>query len=432
MGVDPSIVEVLETAVAADPDNLALRGHLATVLADAGFLDRALVEAERVLAADPAHTDALAVAARAARASGDDVRADGFERLLSALSGTAGPAPAPAAPALPAVPAAAAPTGFDRPAPDPSGATAFDAELAALLEDASDDRVDVERSRVDLADVGGLEEVKAELERKFLAPMRNDELRSMYRKSLRGGLLLYGPPGCGKTFLARAIAGELDASFTSLGLHEVLDLWLGQSESNLHAVFERARRNAPCVLFLDELDALGHKRANLSRSAMRNVVVQLLAELDGIDGEANEGVFVLGATNQPWDIDPALRRPGRFDRTLLVVPPDRAARVKILELHLRDRPVDAVDLDAIAAATEGFSGADLEQVCETAAEFAIEASIRDGQTRPISAEDLARSVKRARPSTRPWFEMARNFVLFSNASGEFDPLADYMKRHRLL
>jgi SpoVK/Ycf46/Vps4 family AAA+-type ATPase len=112
-----------------------------------------------------------------------------------------------------------------------------------------------------------------------------------------------------------------------VGLHEVLDMYVGQSERNIHETFERARRNTPCVLFLDEIDALGQKRTNLARSAVRNAVVQLLAELDGLE-EANEGLFVLGATNQPWDIDPALRRPGRFDRTVLVVPPDRVARAR--------------------------------------------------------------------------------------------------------
>src|SRR5262245_4364317 len=165
--------------------------------------------------------------------------------------------------------------------------------------------------------------------------MRSPELRQMYGKSLRGGLLLYGPPGCGKTFLARAVAGELGANFYAVGLHEVLDMWLGQSEHNLHELFVRARRNNPCVLFLDEVDALGQKRSHLSRSAGRNVVVQLLAELDGM-GADNEGVFVLAATNQPWDVDPALRRPGRFDRTILVVPPDLDARRKILEVHMRE------------------------------------------------------------------------------------------------
>ena len=144
---------------------------------------------------------------------------------------------------------------------------------------------------------------------------------------LRGGLLLWGPPGCGKTFLARAVAGELGARFATVGLHHVLDMWLGNSEKQLHEFFEMARRSTPCVLFFDELDAIGHSRMDLGRSAARNVVAQLLVELDGVE-HSNEGIFVIGATNQPWDVDPALRRPGRFDRTMLILPPDTPARVR--------------------------------------------------------------------------------------------------------
>ena len=269
----------------------------------------------------------------------------------------------------------------------PSADPAFDAELEALLRNAANDAVDIEAPGTTLADVGGLDDVKRQIELSFLAPMRNPELRQMYGKSLRGGLLLYGPPGCGKTFLARAIAGELDAGFYAIGLHEVLDMWLGQSEQNLHEVFERARANTPCVLFLDEVDALGQKRSQLTHSAGRNVVVQLLSELDGM-GADNEGIFVLAATNQPWDVDPALRRPGRLDRTILVVPPDEDARRKILEVHLRDKPVDGIDFRRIAARTDGYSGADLRLVCEAAAELAIEDSLRQGRPRPIGQDDV--------------------------------------------
>jgi SpoVK/Ycf46/Vps4 family AAA+-type ATPase len=221
-----------------------------------------------------------------------------------------------------------------------------------------------------LADVGGLDDVKQRLERSFLGPLRNPDLRREYRTELRGGLLLWGPPGCGKTFLARAVAGELDATFVNVGLNEVLDMWLGNSEKQLHEIFEAARRSAPCVLFFDELDAIGHSRMNLGRSAARNVVAQLLIELDGFDA-ANEGLFVIGATNQPWDVDPGLRRPGRFDRTMLVLPPDETARVAILQYHLAQRPLGDLDLMTIARETDGLSGADLRLICEDAAEIAM-------------------------------------------------------------
>ncbi|HWD09327.1 MAG TPA: ATP-binding protein, partial [Actinomycetota bacterium] len=329
------------------------------------------------------------------------------------------PVPVAAPTGQPPVPVAA-PTG------QPPGQDDVDAFIAEVL--ASDP--DVERPTITLADVGGLVDVKRRLETSFLGPMRNPELRRMYGKSLRGGLLLYGPPGCGKTFLARAVAGELGARFFGIGLHDVLDMWLGKSERNLHEVFETARRHAPCVLFLDEVDALGMKRTNLAHSAGRGVVVQLLSELDSSRSD-NEGVFVLGATNQPWDIDPALRRPGRFDRTLLVLPPDAPARASILEFHMRQRPVGKLEFRKLAEATPGYSGADLRLVCESASELALEESLRTGAARSIEMRDFDKALREMAPSTRPWFEVARNYAQFANEGGAYDDLLAYMRTHRL-
>jgi SpoVK/Ycf46/Vps4 family AAA+-type ATPase len=412
MGVDPEVIAALERAVAGDPRNVALRVHLSGLLLAAEQPARALEEAQAALAIEPAHSEALASASRAARAGGLESVADGYDALLAAIA-----------------PGDASPTSVARPIG--SEDAAFEAELQAMLDNESNSIAEVDASPLTLADVGGMEDVKQAIERTFLGPMRNPELRKMYGKSLRGGLLLYGPPGCGKTLLARAIAGELGASFHAFGLTDVLDSFMGASERNLHALFDHARRDAPCVLFIDELDALGHKRTNLARSMARSVVVQLLTELDGIDAE-NEGLFVLGATNQPWDVDPALRRPGRFDRTVLVIPPDEPARARILELHLRDRPVDKVNLASLASKAKNFSGADLRLVCDTAAELAIEDSLALGRPRPIRVTDLTAAIEMVRPSTLSWFEAARNFVTFANTSGEYDDLLAYMRKNRLL
>jgi SpoVK/Ycf46/Vps4 family AAA+-type ATPase len=260
--------------------------------------------------------------------------------------------------------------------------------------------------------------------------MRNPELSRMYHKSLKGGLLLYGPPGCGKTFIARAVAGELGAGFISVTLADVLDMYIGNSEKNLHALFETVRASAPCVLFLDEVDAIGQKRSQLRHSALRQVVNQLLVELDDVH-KSNEGVFVLGATNSPWDVDPALRRPGRFDRTLLVLPPDQAAREAIVRLHLRDRPVAGVDTRKIAKATEGYSGADLAHLCESAAERAMLESARSGSVRMIGQGDLEAALKEVRPSTGPWLQLARNVAMFAGG-GEYDDLLAYLRKQRLV
>jgi SpoVK/Ycf46/Vps4 family AAA+-type ATPase len=209
----------------------------------------------------------------------------------------------------------------------------------------------------------------------------------------------------------------------------VLDMWLGKSQQNLHAIFESARRQAPCVLFFDEVDALGQKRSQLTQSAGRNVVVQLLTELDSVRDD-NEGVFVLGATNAPWDLDPALRRPGRLDRTLLVLPPDQPARAAILAAHLDDRPHEQMDLSRLAAATDGFSGADLRLVCEDATELALEDSVNAGAVRPITAAHLEQARSGISPSTGSWFELARTVATFANQNGEYDELLEYLQRPR--
>jgi SpoVK/Ycf46/Vps4 family AAA+-type ATPase len=273
--------------------------------------------------------------------------------------------------------------------------------------------------------------VKERLEAAFLAPMRNPELRALYGKSLRGGLLLYGPPGCGKTFIARAVAGELGAAFISVGLADILDMYIGSSERNLHELFQLARRESPCVLFLDEVDALGQRRTQTRNSAVRGATNQLLTELDGVD-QANEGIFVLAATNQPWDVDPALRRPGRLDRTVLVLPPDRLAREQIFRHHLSRRPVEGIDLGKLAQATEGLSGADIAYVCETAAERALLDSVRTGTPRLIGQDDLRAAVGEVRSSVTGWLDTARNVVQFGDDDGTYAELRSYLKKVKRL
>jgi SpoVK/Ycf46/Vps4 family AAA+-type ATPase len=282
-----------------------------------------------------------------------------------------------------------------------------------------------------LADVAGMTEVKARLEAAFLAPLRNPELRRLYRKGLRGGLLLYGPPGCGKTFIARAVAGELGASFLAVSFADVIDMLTGQSERNIRELFAVARRRAPCVLFLDEVDALGQKRSQLRSAPMRSAVNQLLLELDAVAG-GNEGVFVLAASNHPWDVDSALRRPGRLDRTLLVLPPDEAARAAVFRFHLRDRPVAGIELARLAAVTDGYSAADIAHVCESAAELALLDSARSGTARMIGPADLADAVRQVSPSIGPWLESARNVALFANEGGAYDDLVTYLRRRKQL
>lgn len=469
---DPSpLISSLRAALAAAPDDVPLRLHLAQLLLDAGQSSEAVVEAAVALQHAPEDAEARGLMARAVA---------GTARAPASPRATEGPEPAASAPQSPDAPRPPARTGFDwdraedqvadvvpprfvtsegeedgqrgkdatddgplnaphtpqsprapQSPPDPhsphtplsadgddepGGTTAWDVETAGGLR---------------LADVGGMREVKDRLEAAFLAPLRNPELRKLYGKSLRGGLLLYGPPGCGKTFLARAVAGELGAGFINIALSDVLDMYIGRSERNLSDIFAAARRHAPCVVFLDELDALGGKRSRQQHGGLRNTVNQLLTELDGVSQD-NEGVFVLAATNHPWDVDPALRRPGRLDRTLLVLPPDEQARQAVLRLHLRDRPVAGIDLGKLARRTDGFSGADLAHLCETGSERALMDSVRTGEARMINMADLLAAAKELRPSTEAWFGTARNVALYANNDGTYDDLLVHLKKKKLL
>jgi AAA+ superfamily predicted ATPase len=438
-GRSDQLIASLRAAVDASPQDGPLRAHLGQVLLAAHRAEEALEAFQVVLTLAPDDRTALDGAGRACDALGHVDRAAAYRRLLAVtqeepVADDAEPArdPSPTGSSEDGVtshygPASAAGDPIAIVDAGRPGADDFDRFLEEVVLEAE---AALERPTVTLADVGGLESVKRRIETSFLGPARNPELRKMYGKSLQGGLLLYGPPGCGKTFLARALAGELGARFFAVGLHDILDMWLGQSERAVHETFVTARRHAPCVLFLDEVDALGMRRSNLARSAGRGVVVQLLTEMDSTRGE-NEGVFILGATNQPWDIDPALRRPGRFDRTVLVLPPDRGARAAILGFHLRQRPVEAVDTGILAGRTEEFSGADLRLLCEAAAETALTDSIGTGVARPIRMADFAGALAEIRPSTGAWFESARNYALYANESGEYDEMLSYIRRRKL-
>ena len=439
---DPALLAVLTDALTRDPDNAAVRLHLASLLLEGGDAPAALDHLTTILAKQPSRREALLLASKAAEATGDKLRAHGYKQLYDALSWnqarnliggdaeltTSADEPPKGfddrAPALT--------TRGDRPGQPPTSRP--EDRLGNRQGNGDDEPSDmdhlVETSDTTLADVAGLEDVKRRLNLAFLAPMKNPEMMKLYGRSLRGGLLLYGPPGCGKTYIARAVAGELGARFVSIGLSDVLDMWIGNSERNLHEIFETARRNRPSVLFFDEIDALGRKRS-LQRHNGGHVVNQLLAEMDSLNGN-NEGVFILAATNHPWDVDSALRRPGRLDRTLLVSPPDVPAREAILRNNLRERPMEGIDYAYLSRETDNFSGADISHLVESAAELAMEDSIKTGNVRPINMTDFKRALREVKPSTRPWFDTARNFALFSNDGGAYDDLAAYLRAKKMM
>ncbi len=438
MSVDPSVISAMRLAVEADAENTGLRLHLAQLLMSAGKALDALECCRYVLAKQPDHLEALSLGARAAEGAGDASASTGYRKLYEALSwqqtkgliDNLGDKPLPGDDARGGrsrkfdVPPESSDSRSDVPVPIAGDSDQFP-------ESESFNEWETERVTTMLKDVAGMEEVKRRLNLAFLGPLKNPDMMKLYGKSLRGGLLLYGPPGCGKTFVARATAGELGAKFISIGLSDVLDMWMGESERKLHEVFEHARRNKPCVLFFDEIDAIGRKRSLIRNSSSANLVNQLLSEMDNVDGN-NEGVFVLAATNHPWDVDSALRRPGRLDRTLLVLPPDISARKALVQKGTENRPTQGIDAVWLSANTEGYSGADIAHLCDSAAELALEASLNSGTARPISMTDFKTALREIKPSVRTWFDTAKNYAQFANEGGAYDELVAYLKAQRIL
>jgi SpoVK/Ycf46/Vps4 family AAA+-type ATPase len=235
---------------------------------------------------------------------------------------------------------------------------------------------EIERPKITFKEVGGMNPLKEEIRLKIIYPLTHPEMYRAYGKPIGGGILMYGPPGCGKTYLARATAGEIKAGFIAVGINDVLDMWIGNSERNLHQLFDQARRNKPCVLFFDEVDALGASRADMRHHAGRQLINQFLAEMDGVKS-SNDGVLILAATNAPWHLDSAFRRPGRFDRVLFVPPPDSSARAAILRLMCRGKPVEEIDFDHLGNKTDNFSGADLKAIVDVAIEAKLRQAMKE-------------------------------------------------------
>ena len=295
-----------------------------------------------------------------------------------------------------------------------------------------DNAVDIIRYRertTTFKDVVGLDRIKKEINKKIILPFQKPSLFQRFKKKIGGGVLLYGPPGCGKTLLARATAGECKASFFNIEISDVLDMYIGETEQKLHAIFEKARAEAPSVIFFDELEALGSKREHSRNGTQSNMVSQFLTELDGFN-QKNEGVLVLGSTNVPWSIDAAFLRPGRFDRMFFVPPPDREARAGILLHHMKERPAENdINYSVIASKTSGFSGADLANLVEMAADEAIDLTIETGSDVKISFEHFKEALHECKPTTLEWLTTARNYARYANDGGRYNDVLDFLKKY---
>lgn len=413
----------LEQQLLRAPFDAALRARYADALLAAAAWDEALQQAELLVQQGPQSAAGQQRAARALlgrgereealRRYGQARRLEGFtpDDALEALTAEAQPANEAPGP------------GAGRPRLQVVGAGGAAAEVRAIQQ--------VSEEKVRFSSIVGMEELKKTIRLKIIEPYLNPGLFARFRMGSGGGLLLYGAPGCGKTMLARAVANECSAAFVPVGISDVLNMYLGESERNLAAMFDKARSQAPAVLFFDELDALAYARSKSQGNTTRTVVNEFLSQLDGI-GRENRGVLVLAATNMPWDVDGAMKRPGRFSRQVFVPPPDAAARAEMLRIKLTGVPVEAdLALDAVARRAEHYSGADIDGLIELAKESALHDSL-GGQERGLTAADFDAALERMQPSTLDWLRTVRNVVKYAGDDGSYKDVEQYLKRVKLL
>ena len=260
--------------------------------------------------------------------------------------------------------------------------------------------------------VAGMFKMKEEINESIVYPLLKPDLARQYGKLAGGGIMLYGPPGCGKTFVMKAAAGECNASFINAKISDILDMYVGNTEKNLHNIFETARKNSPCIVFFDEMEALGGRREDMNQSTayMKVAVNQMLFEMDGIESN-NQNVLVVGATNAPWDVDPALRRSGRFGKAIIISEPDFKSRVDILKLHIKRVPAaSGIAFRRIALATIGYASADLKAIVEEAAAIPWRDAFKTGHQRSVTTEDFIIAVKKKKSSLPPWYEQAKKQI----------------------
>jgi SpoVK/Ycf46/Vps4 family AAA+-type ATPase len=292
---------------------------------------------------------------------------------------------------------------------------------AALLEDLG---LQIEQAGVTLADVGGMTSIKEWLASGVPVSQSERGPRRRLQRALRGGLLIYGPPGCGKSFLARAIAGELGVGFLSVDLAELLERRPGEGHRSVNDVFQAIRLAAPCLLFLDQLDAIGDSPKTRNRSFDRGAVDQFVSDHQALS-TVRQDVTVVAASESPWDVDPLMRE--RLSRRLLVLPPDRDAREAIIWGAIGDYPVAELNVAALAGRAEGFSATDLILFTDSAIEIATERAIASGRDRPVSMSDFNRALLGMRPSPPAWLALARDFVLYAGHGGVYDDLLAYLR-----
>lgn len=267
-----------------------------------------------------------------------------------------------------------------------------------------------EKPKMNFLNVAGMEWLKEIIRKYIVYPFKNPKLAEKYGMRAGGGVMLYGPPGCGKTYIAKATAGECDANFIVARISDIVDMYAGNTEKNLHKMFVSARQNTPSILFFDEMEALGGKREGEQQQHMKMAVNQMLAEMDGIDS-STENVLVMGATNMPWDVDPALRRSGRFGTMVYIPPPDWRSRVAIFKLECKNRPIGRIAWNRLSMATIGYSSADIKQIVKEAAMIPWEMEYRTGKGRSITTGDFIRVMRQRKSTLPPWYQLVEKEIV---------------------
>jgi transitional endoplasmic reticulum ATPase len=285
--------------------------------------------------------------------------------------------------------------------------------------------VPVERDTIDYSQVAGLEDVKKEIRESIIYPLTRPELAKEYHRKGGGGILLYGPPGCGKTHIARATIGECGAAFYNINISDLVKKGFEEAAKSLHEIFEHATKNAPAVIFFDELDAVGGKREIRQTQHEKMLIDQLLTEMDGVES-MSENILFIGATNSPWSIDPALRRSERFTKQLFVPPPDTKTRLALFRIHAKkDLIGEGVNFEKLSELTDGYSSADIKATCDDAATVPWEKALQDGVDRKVTMLDFISAIKKRPSSLIPWYKSAYRAL---EESGERDIYKEFSKQ----
>ena len=292
---------------------------------------------------------------------------------------------------------------------EPSKAEAELDDEEKRLREMISDTIITERPRIKMSEVAGLEDAKQAIDDAIIAPMKHPELFKGKARQPWRGILFYGPAGCGKTLVAKAVASEVNATFFNVSAANIVSKWLGESERLVMSLFELARKNQPAIIFIDELDSIGVSRSGDDVGGERRLKTQLLTELQGLASNEDERITLIGATNLPWELDFALR--SRFEKKIHVPLPNREARAKIFEIHMEDVEVaPTIEYEELADLTEGYSGRDISVVCREAALEPIRDLQRTGRMedeqeildiRPVSRDDFLHAIENIRPATPP-------------------------------